>query len=97
MKGNLSKGLNHLKVEHRSPAASGFAAGLVSIDGVVTKLDTLEMWFQGTNKQVRHGETSCVREGLTLFAITQNRKYWRLREPHMDSCPGATDYIDIYF
>lgn len=29
------------------------------------------------------------------FAITQNRKYWRLRE--LEWCDRLTDYIDIYF
>ncbi len=29
------------------------------------------------------------------FAITQNRKYYRLRE--FEWCDGLTDYIDIYF
>ncbi len=29
------------------------------------------------------------------FAITQNRKYYRLRE--FEWCDGLTDYVDIYF
>lgn len=29
------------------------------------------------------------------FAITQGRKYWRLRQ--FEWCDGLTDYVDIYF
>ena len=29
------------------------------------------------------------------FAVTENRKYWRLRE--FEWCDGLTDYVDIYF
>ena len=29
------------------------------------------------------------------FAVTQNRRYYRLRE--FEWCDGLTDYIDIYF
>lgn len=38
----------------------------------------------------------CLREGRMRFAITQNRKYWRLQD--MEACgDGLTDYVDIYF
>ena len=30
-----------------------------------------------------------------VFAITQNRKYWRLQQ--MESCGRLTDYVDIYY
>ena len=38
---------------------------------------------------------SCHLKKYMRFAITQNRKYWRLRE--FEWCDGLTDYIDIYF
>jgi hypothetical protein len=43
------------------------------------------------------GGSPCVRTGPMTFAITQNRRYWRLQEPHMVSCDGSTDYVDIFF
>lgn len=38
---------------------------------------------------------SCVKTGLSRFAVTQNRRYWRLRE--FEWCDYLTDYVDIYF
>lgn len=37
----------------------------------------------------------CVKTGRSRFAITQNRRYWRMRE--FEWCDRLTDYIDIYF
>lgn len=37
----------------------------------------------------------CDETGTWRFAVTQNRKYWRLRD--FEWCDGLTDYIDIYF
>lgn len=37
----------------------------------------------------------CVKDGAMEFAITQGRKYWRMRE--FEWCDQLTDYIDIYF
>lgn len=38
---------------------------------------------------------SCSKDQVWRFAVTQNRKYWRLRE--FEWCDRLTDYIDIYF
>lgn len=53
------------------------------LDGKVTITDSPDM-----------GRT-CVKEGTARFAVTQGRKYWRMRE--FEWCDGLTDYIDIYF
>lgn len=37
----------------------------------------------------------CVKQGDSEFAITQGRKYWRMRE--FEWCDQLTDYIDVYF
>lgn len=38
---------------------------------------------------------SCSKDKVWRFAVTQNRKYYRLRE--FEWCDYLTDYIDIYF
>ena len=57
--------------------------GAFTFNGVITIIDTPDA---GRN---------CVKEGMHNFAITQNRKYFRLRE--FEWCDGLTDYVDIYF
>ncbi len=37
----------------------------------------------------------CEADKRWHFAITQDRKYYRLRE--FEWCDGLTDYVDIYF
>ncbi len=37
----------------------------------------------------------CEQTKRWRFAVTQNRKYYRLRE--FEWCDGLTDYVDIYF
>lgn len=69
------------------------------IEGVFTEVDTAEVKFKGTiETRVSHINQGnpCKREGEMTFRITQNRRYWRLKE--MDNpCDEATDYVDIYF
>jgi hypothetical protein len=71
----------------------------LKIKGVITEVDTKEIKFKGTiETKVSHINEGnpCKREGEMTFRITQNRKYWRLKE--MDNpCDGVTDYVDIYF
>jgi hypothetical protein len=90
-------GLIQLKGEQRSRTNGDF----LRIEGVVTTIAAKEFTFLGTiTREVdmpdRGGIRRCVRTGPMTFAITQNRRYWRLREPHMDTCDGVTDFIDIY-
>ena len=71
----------------------------LKIEGVFTEVDTSEIKFKGTiETKVSHinNGAPCKREGEMTFHITQNRRYWRLKE--MDNpCDSATDYVDIYF
>ncbi|SMH57928.1 caspase family protein [Azospirillum agricola] len=73
----------------------------VSLDGVITEINDKEFFFDGEiNMKIYHinGGNICTRSNKVRFAITENRKYWRMREPYMKNpCDDATDYIDIYF
>lgn len=76
-------------------AADGI--GKLSIDGYVVGIDKQNFVFRGI---IRITDTpdagrTCIKTGDSLFGITQNRKYWRLRE--FEWCDGLTDYVDIYF
>lgn len=76
-------------------AASG--RGTLSLDGYVTEVDRSRFRFHGriVIRDTPDVGRVCVRDGDFTFAITQNRKYWRLQE--MERCDGLTDYVDIYF
>jgi len=71
----------------------------VRIDGVITSISPKEFKFDGkVEMRVSHinGGQPCLREGELTFAITKNRRYWRMQE--MDNpCDQVTDYVDIYF
>jgi hypothetical protein len=71
----------------------------LKVNGIITMVDTHEIKFDGTIiTKVSHinGGKPCTREGEMTFRITQNRKYWRLKE--MDNpCDPVTDYVDIFF
>ena len=71
--------------------------GLLALDGDITEIGADYFIFKG-----RIGITdtpdvgrSCSAEKTWRFAITQNRRYFRLRE--FEWCDELTDYIDIYF
>jgi hypothetical protein len=71
--------------------------GLLALDGYVEEIGPGYFTFRGT---IRISETPdrgrvCEADKSWHFAITQNRKYYRLRE--FEWCDGLTDYIDIYF
>jgi hypothetical protein len=76
-------------------AADGM--GYVSFSGTISRVDKAEFLFNGTI--IIHGspdaERRCEKAGEWRFAITENRKYWRLRD--FEWCDDLTDYIDIYF
>ena len=65
----------------------------LKIEGVITEVDTSEIKFNGTiETKVSHinNGAPCKRKGEMTFHITQNRRYWRLKE--MDNpCDTATD------
>lgn len=89
------RGVLYLKGTQKGRGNTDF----VKIDGVVTEINARDFTFEGTiETQVSHinGGAPCRREGKMTFAVTKNRKYWRLQE--MDNpCEAVTDYIDIYF
>ncbi|MCR2832695.1 hypothetical protein [Parerythrobacter lacustris] len=72
-------------------------AGTLWLDGKVIEAGPDYFVFDGL---IRIAETPdegrvCEAKKRWHFAITQNRKYYRLRE--FEWCDGLTDYIDIYF
>lgn len=72
-------------------------AGTLWLDGKVVEAGPEYFEFEGL---IRIAETPdagrvCEANKRWHFAITQNRKYYRLRE--FEWCDGLTDYIDIYF
>lgn len=82
-----------LQGEQRS--ASG--TGRVTLSGAIVRVSSKEFIFRG-NITIAHTPDEgrwCSEDKEWRFAITQNRKYWRLRE--FEWCDQLTDYIDIYF
>jgi hypothetical protein len=73
------------------------AGGALTLDGVVTEIGADSFTFVGRIdiRDTPDAGRACRREGEMTFAITQNRKYWRLQQ--MEVCDGLTDYVDIYF
>ncbi len=84
-------------VIHLSGGQTGPNGAKLALDGDVLFVDTDYFIFRGriaisnTPDAGRH----CVKEGESVFQITRNRKYWRLRE--FEWCDQLTDYVDIYF
>ena len=71
--------------------------GTLWMDGKITESGDDYFIFEGLIRISNSPEVGRVCEGTKKwrFAITQNRKYYRLRE--FEWCDGLTDYIDIYF
>jgi hypothetical protein len=82
-----------LKGEQRDKGGTG----RVSVGGHVTRIGKAEFILNGTILIEDSPDVGrrCEKTGEWKFAITQNRKYWRLRE--FEWCDQLTDYIDIYF
>jgi hypothetical protein len=71
--------------------------GALFLDGKVTAAGPDWFTFEGTIR-ISHSPDEgrmCEANKTWHFAITQNRKYYRLRE--FEWCDGLTDYVDIYF
>ncbi len=71
--------------------------GRMMLDGALLEIGEGYFTFRGT---IRIADTPdngrmCEATKTWHFAITQNRRYYRLRE--FEWCDGLTDYIDIYF
>lgn len=73
------------------------AGGMVSVQGIVSEIGNDYFLLDGriVIEDVPDAGRRCDRDTAWRFAVTQNRKYWRLRE--FEWCDYLTDYIDIYF
>ncbi|MDY7096678.1 MAG: hypothetical protein SXU28_00925 [Pseudomonadota bacterium] len=71
--------------------------GTLDLEGFITEIGSDYFIFEGTVKifGAPDKERMCRKTKPWRFAITQNRKYYRLRE--FEWCDGLTDYIDLYF
>lgn len=71
--------------------------GSVRVDGDVLAIDDKHFILRGTIEIADTPDPGrrCLKQGDSEFAITGNRKYWRMRE--FEWCDYLTDYIDIYF
>ncbi|MGQ7829833.1 hypothetical protein [Altererythrobacter sp. Z27] len=71
--------------------------GQIMLDGYVTELGTGYFTFEGKIRIIDapDGGRVCEADKSWHFAITQQRRYFRLRE--FEWCDDLTDYIDIYF
>lgn len=71
--------------------------GRVSVEGRIVLIAKNDFILNGTIiiKDTPDAGRTCEKTGEWRFAVTQNRKYWRLRQ--FEWCDGLTDYIDIYF
>ena len=89
------KGVLYLKGEQKGRGNGDY----LTIDGIVTQIDEKEFTFDGKIvtrvSHINNGEP-CPREGEMTFAITKNRRYWRLQDMR-NPCDGVLDYVDVFF
>jgi hypothetical protein len=81
----------------RGAQAQAGGPGRLFLDGTITEIGSDYFTFEG---KIRIADTPdkgrlCERDKTWHFAITQNRKFYRLRE--FEWCDDLTDYIDVYF
>jgi hypothetical protein len=81
----------------RAAQAEAGGPGRLFLEGKVTEIGRDYFLFDGT---VRITDTpdkgrTCEKHDVWRFAVTQNRRYWRIRT--FEWCDDLTDYIDIYF
>jgi hypothetical protein len=71
--------------------------GLLALDGTITEIGPDYFTFQGkiTISNTPDPGRTCSADKTWHFAVTQNRRYYRLRE--FEWCDSLTDYVDIYF
>ena len=70
--------------------------GSLAMDGYISEIGPGYFTFRGTITIEGAPDRGryCSENKLWHFAVTQNRRYWRLRE--FEWCDDLTDYIDIY-
>lgn len=74
------------------------AGGELEVEGFITEIGSDYFLYDGTIKifSTPDKDRQCnVSKRGWRYGITQNRKYWRLRE--FEWCDYLTDYVDIYF
>lgn len=81
----------------RAAQAEAGGPGRLFLEGKITEIGRDYFMFDGT---VRITDTpdkgrSCEKRDVWRFAVTQNRRYWRIRT--FEWCDDLTDYVDIYF
>ncbi len=77
--------------------AQAGGSGRLFVDGTVTEIGKGFFTLRGTIRMTDTPDIGrrCEATKDWHFAITQNRRYYRLRE--FEWCDGLTDYIDIHF
>ncbi len=89
------KGVLYLKGEQKARGKDDF----LTINGVITSIDEKEFKFNGkivTKVSHLNNAEPCPREGEMTFAITKNRRYWRMQDMR-SPCDDVLDYVDIFF
>jgi hypothetical protein len=81
----------------RAAQAQAGGPGRLFLEGRMTEVGRDYFLFDGT---VRITDTpdvgrQCEKHDTWRFAVTQNRRYWRIRT--FEWCDQLTDYVDIYF
>lgn len=81
----------------RGAQAEAGGPGRLFLEGRVAEVGRDYFLFDGL---VRIADTPdrgrlCEKRDVWRFAVTQRRKFWRIRT--FEWCDGLTDYIDIYF
>jgi hypothetical protein len=81
----------------RGAQAEAAGPGRVLLDGTISEIGRDYFIFEG---RIRIADTPdrgrlCEQTKTWRFAITQRRKYYRLRE--FEWCDGLTDYVDVHF
>lgn len=80
-----------------SGSQAGADGGMLEVDGRIVEIGDGYFTLRGTVsiQNTPDPGRSCRESKTWHFAVTQNRKYYRLRE--FEWCDGLTDYVDIYF
>ena len=84
-------------VWHVSGHQTGNGGGELEVDGTILEIGEGYFTLRGTIaiSDTPDAGRECRADKTWHFAITQNRRYYRLRE--FEWCDGLTDYVDVYF
>ena len=84
-------------VWHVSGTQGGSSGGQLEVEGTIVEIGEGYFTLRGTIAISDSPDTGreCRAKKTWHFAVTQNRRYYRLRE--FEWCDGLTDYVDIYF